>query len=34
VAGRDDVGLASLAAFWVVCELFLDEEELLSSREN
>ena len=28
------LGLASLAAFWVVCELFFDKEELLSSREN
>jgi len=28
------LGLACLAAFWVVCELFFDEEELLSGREN
>src|ERR1035437_3733073 len=28
------LGFASLAAFWVVFELFFEEEELLSSREN
>src|ERR1035437_1076313 len=28
------LGLAFLAAFWVVSEMFFDEEKLLSSREN